>query len=407
MLTLIVYVFSLGYLLIALEGVTRINKTAVALVMCVTCWALFAAGYLPLYGSEGFHQATCQHLGNAGSTVFFLLGAMGVVDIIAQKDGFRPVVRLLYTRHRRTLVWRVGVVTFLLSAVLDNLTTCLIMITLLRSLVASRRERLPFVALTVIAANAGGAFSPIGDVTSIMLWDGGYVTAPSIVRHTILPSAMACLVPMCLISWKVGGRPLNEPSLVSYAPERGLGYFLAGVGGLCAVPVFHQLTGLPPFLGMLGLLGVMLAVGRVTPRLDLTTLLFFLGILMAVAVLAETGLLAHVGLWLNYYIGSSQSMAAIIGLVSAFIDNVPLVASAMRMYGIDPAGGAYGVDGSFWLQLAYSAGIGGSLLAVGSAAGVAAMGMEGMTFGWYLRHITPIAFLGFAAGFATLCLMGC
>ena len=420
---LIIAVFVLGYLSIALEGVTRINKAAVALLMCVVCWGLYAIGhYAP--SSEVLNESVLRNLGETGTTLFFLMGAMAVVEIVDRYQGFSFVQKLLRSKSKKALLWKIGFMTFLLSAVLDNLTTSIVMVMIMRKLVAERTDRLWLASIIVIAANAGGAFSPIGDVTTIMLWNGGMITGGGVISHVIVPSLMAFLVPMAIVHTRLKGElvPLDaqltqdeEEEYTITAFQRDV-VFVLGVGGLCSVPVFHSLTGLPPFVGILSVFGLLwfiteimyfrkdpqeespMRVTRLLPKIDLATIFFFLGNLMTVAVLAEEGVLADLGGWLQHTIGNSYLVTGIIGVVSSIVDNVPLVACAMKMYPICQAGADFCVDGQFWQLLSFCAGTGGSMLIIGSAAGVVVMGLEKISFGWYLKRITPIAFAGYLCG---------
>ena len=320
--------------------------------------------------------------------------------------------------------------TLILSAVLDNLTTSIVMIMILRKLVSDHRDRIWYASMVIIAANAGGAFSPIGDVTTIMIWNGGMITASGVIREIFIPSLLAFVVPAFLVQRRlrgplpqpIGDQPEKEVSTVT-TWQRNLIFFI-GVGGLCSVPVYHNLTDLPAFMGILLVLGMLWFVtevinwkkgehdatakriSRLLSRIDMTTILFFLGILMSVAVLSETGVLRTVGAWLEETVGNCYFVTGAIGVLSSVVDNVPLVAGAMKMYSIptaemilaDPALSQYAVDGVFWQLLSYCAGVGGSMLIIGSAAGVVVMGLENISFGWYMRHISPLAFAGYICG---------
>ena len=425
---LIVTVFVVGYLCIALESVTRVNKAAIALLMCVLCWTLLMLGpgaYYPevAAGSVVHHIAEVieHHLGDAAGTLFFLMGAMTIVEIVDSNGGFNFVRDTLKTRSKRKLMWRVAFMTFFLSAILDNLTTSIVMIMVLRKLVQSREDRLIYAALVVISANSGGAFSPIGDVTTIMLWIKGVITTQGVLTEIFIPSLVSMLVPAFILSLSLKGKFDKEQNLpkadVSQftKTQRDIIFWL-GVGGLCFVPVFKTLTHLPPFMGILLVLGVLWTVTEIfhyntaeddtmakrvsdlLSKIDLSTIMFFLGILMAVAVLQEVGVLTALGESLNEaFSGNYYLINGIIGVLSSIVDNVPLVAGCMGMYPVAPDG-AMAVDGIFWQLLAYCAGVGGSMLIIGSAAGVVVMGLEKITFGWYMKKITWIAFLGYLAG---------
>jgi len=424
----IVALFVAGYLCIALESFTKINKAAIALLMCVGCWTLLMAGPAAYYpevaeGSIVHHIAEVieHHLGDAGGTLFFLMGAMTIVEIVDSNGGFNFVRDTIKTRSKRKLLWRVAFITFFLSAILDNLTTSIVMIMVLRKLVQSREERLIYAALVVIAANSGGAFSPIGDVTTIMLWIKGVITTQGVLTEIFIPSLVSMIIPAFIMQYTLEGKFSKEQNLPKAEvsqftkTQRDIIFWL-GVGGLVFVPIFKTLTHLPPFMGILLVLGVLWTVTEIfhhntseddtmakrvsdlLSRIDLSTIMFFLGILMAVAVLQEVGVLTMLGEGLNEaFAGNYYLINGIIGVLSSIVDNVPLVAGCMGMYPV-AADGAMAVDGIFWQLLAYCAGVGGSMLIIGSAAGVVVMGLEKITFGWYMKKITWIAFVGYLAG---------
>lgn len=422
MVTAIVAFFIVGYLCIALESVIKVNKAATAIIMCVGCWVMYSLGGLCPEGASLEHIIG-KNLGEAGTTLFFLLGAMTIVEVVDRHGGFNPVRKLLQTHSKRALLWKMSILTAFLSAVLDNLTTSIVMVMLLRKLIYDRDARLIYASMIIIAANSGGAFSPIGDVTTIMLWNGGFITALGVITEIFLPSMVSFLIPCFILQYQlhgeVGGAQENEEAVRQTAlgrPQR-TAIFCLGVGGLCCVPAFHMATELPPFLGILCVLGILWAVTeifyrkhpedddkamRVThllPRVDLSTILFFLGILMAVSVLAEVGVLAALGEWLDKTIGNHYLVTGTIGVLSAIVDNVPLVAGSMQMYPIAEMGDM-AQDGIFWQLLAYCAGVGGSMLIIGSAAGVMVMGLEKITFGWYMKKISWVAAVGYVAGIA-------
>jgi Na+/H+ antiporter NhaD/arsenite permease-like protein len=425
---MIVIVFCIGYLCIALESVTRVNKAAVALLMCVGCWTLLMlapGAYYPEVADEGVLHHIAEviehHLGDAGGTLFFLMGAMTIVEIVDSNGGFNFVRDTIKTRSKRKLMWRVAFMTFFLSAILDNLTTSIVMIMVLRKLVQAREDRLIYAALVVISANSGGAFSPIGDVTTIMLWIKGVITTQGVLTEIFLPSLVSMIVPAAILSLSLKGKFDKEQNLPKadvsqFTKAQRDVIFWLGVGGLCFVPVFKTLTHLPPFMGILLVLGLLWTVTEIfhyntaeddtmakrvsdlLSRIDLSTIMFFLGILMAVAVLQEVGVLTALGQGLNEtFSGNYYVINGIIGVLSSIVDNVPLVAGCMGMYPV-AAEGAMAVDGIFWQLLAYCAGVGGSMLIIGSAAGVVVMGLEKITFGWYMKKITWIAFVGYLAG---------
>ncbi|MBO5427787.1 MAG: sodium:proton antiporter NhaD [Paludibacteraceae bacterium] len=428
----IVIVFCIGYFFIAIESVTKINKAAVALLMLVLTWSLFMIApdsYLP--AAVGDHVASAvsevieRHLGSTSTTLFFLMGAMTIVELVDQNGGFNFVRNMIQTRSKRSLLWRIAFMTFCLSAILDNLTTSIVMIMILRKLVSERNDRIIYASLVVIAANSGGAFSPIGDVTTIMLWNKGVITAAGVILKLLVPSLVSMVIPAYLLSLSLKGELAFTGKMAQTVRtdeltemQRKIIFFL-GVGGLMFVPIFKSITHLPPFVGILLVLGVLWTVTelfyahlkepeekgamqkRVTQmltRIDMSTILFFLGILMAVACLETIGVLTRMGEGLNtLFDGNHYLVTGIIGMLSSIIDNVPLVAGCMGMYSVAPVGDM-AVDGVFWQLLAYCAGVGGSMLIVGSAAGVVVMGLEKITFGWYMKRISWIAFVGYIAG---------
>ena len=415
MTTLIIVVFLLGYLNIAMESVSKINKAAFAILMCVICWVLYAIGD---YAGGNLTEVLERNLGEAGTTLFFLMGAMTIVELVDQHGGFNFVRETLMSKSKRSLMWKMGFMTAFLSAVLDNLTTTIVMLMILRKLVSDHNDRIIFASLVVIAANSGGAFSPIGDVTTIMLWNGKMITALGVIKEIFIPSMVSFIIPAAILQYQLKGelKPTGIAAKVEQQQENNRFQrrmvFLFGVGGLCSVPVFHSLTGLPPFMGILLVLCVLWLITdifyrqkesstkRVTAmlsRIDMSTIMFFLGILMAVSVLAEIGVLAAVGEWLDKNVGNHYLVTGAIGILSSIVDNVPLVAGAMKMYPIAPTGDM-AVDGVFWQLLAYCAGVGGSMLIIGSAAGVVAMGIEKITFGWYMKKISWVALIGYLGG---------
>jgi len=425
---LIIALFVLGYLCIALESVLEINKAAIALLMCVGCWTLLMVGVQGFFpevaDGVGYVSSRIQHhLGDAGETLFFLMGAMTIVEIVDSNGGFNFVRDAIKTRSKRKLMWRVAFMTFFLSAILDNLTTSIVMIMVLRKLVRSREERLIYAGLIIIAANSGGAFSPIGDVTTIMLWIKGVITTQGVLTEIFIPSLVSMVIPALILSLSLKGKFEKEQNLKvnevsAFTKNQRKMIFCLGVGGLIFVPIFKTLTHLPPFMGILLVLGVLWTATEVFHRMqqtsesdtmakrvsdllskiDLSTIMFFLGILMAVAVLQEIGILTAMGEGLNEaFAGNYYLINGIIGVLSSIVDNVPLVAGCMGMYPVATEG-AMAIDGIFWQLLAYCAGVGGSMLIIGSAAGVVVMGLEKISFGWYLKKMTWIAFVGYLAG---------
>lgn len=431
----IIVAFCVGYLFIALESVTKVNKAATALLMFAVCWTLLMfspESYFPnLTGQELINTVSSaieHHLGSTSTTLFFLMGAMTIVEIVDQNGGFNWVRSALQTRSKRALLWRIAFMTFILSAILDNLTTSIVMIMILRKLVQDHKDRLVYASLVIIAANSGGAFSPIGDVTTIMLWNKGVITAVGVISEIIVPSIISMVVPAFIMQYMLKGElqikeeTANEDSTATVghlSDSQRKSVFFIGVGGLMFVPVFKTITHLPPFVGILLVLSILWTVTevfyynlphesdkegtgkRVTNLLrniDMSTILFFLGILMAVACLEQIGVLTTLGKGLNVAFDNNHYVVTgIIGVLSSIVDNVPLVAGCMGMYPVEAAGDM-AIDGIFWQLLAYCAGVGGSMLIIGSAAGVVVMGLEKITFGWYMKHITWIAFVGYIAG---------
>ncbi|MDX1955132.1 MAG: sodium:proton antiporter NhaD [Chitinophagaceae bacterium] len=418
MAMLITVLFILGYAAIVLEHNIHINKAASALVTAVVCWGVFA---LATEDKEWVAESLTEHLGDVSGILFFLLGAMVIVELIDAHDGFELITERIRTTNKRKLVWVVGLFAFFLSAVLDNLTTTIVMVSLLRKIVPGHRDRLLFAGLIVIAANAGGAWSPIGDVTTTMLWIGGQVSAGNIILKTFLPSLVSFLVPALVISARMKGNldiPAPKPLPAGSTALQRNGVFFLGVAVLLFVPVFKMITHLPPFMGILFGLGLMwivtemihsgkdeadkdvLSVNYALRKVDSPSILFFLGILLAVATLQSTGVLQQTAAWMDEKVGDIRLITLLIGLLSAVVDNVPLVAAAQGMYGLEQ----FPKDHFFWEFLAYCAGTGGSCLIIGSAAGVAAMGMERIDFFWYLRNISWLALIGYLAGAAAFLL---
>lgn len=431
----IIVAFCVGYLFIALESVTKVNKAAIALLMFAVCWTLLMfspESYFPnLTGQELINTVSSaieHHLGSTSTTLFFLMGAMTIVEIVDQNGGFNWVRSALQTRSKRALLWRIAFMTFVLSAILDNLTTSIVMVMILRKLIQDHKDRLVYASLVIIAANSGGAFSPIGDVTTIMLWNKGVITAAGVISEIIVPSIISMVVPAFIMQYMLKGElqikeeTTNNDSTVAadhLSDSQRKSVFFIGVGGLMMVPVFKAITHLPPFVGILLVLSILWTVTevfyynlphesdkegtgkRVTNLLrniDMSTILFFLGILMAVACLEQIGVLTTLGKGLNVAFNNNHYIVTgIIGVLSSIVDNVPLVAGSMGMYPVEAAGDM-AIDGIFWQLLAYCAGVGGSMLIIGSAAGVVVMGLEKITFGWYMKHITWIAFVGYIAG---------
>lgn len=409
----IVAIFVVGYLFITLEHAFHINKAATALLIGVLCWTVYAT---QLADTHLVNEQLTHHLSEIAAILFFLLGAMTIVEIIDLHDGFEIIVSKIKTDSSRKLMWILGILAFVLSGILDNLTTTIVLVSLLRKLVPDKNERMFYAGLVIIAANAGGAFTPIGDVTTTMLWIGGQVTTENIVQKLFLPSVACLLFPLLYLTYKTKGkimRPLEQPEhkpLDSTPFERKL-VLILGVAALVFVPIFKYLTHLPPYMGMLLGLGALwvaielvhhkkaeeqkskFSVLMALKKVDSSTVLFFLGILLSIGAMQSAGQLALMADFLDHQIGNFYAINFVIGLLSAIVDNVPLVAAMMRMYGVE-----YPVDHAFWEFLAYCAGTGGSVLIIGSAAGVAVMGMEKINFFWYLKKISALALIGYIAG---------
>lgn len=415
MLSALVLIFVLAYAAIALEHPLRINKSASALIGAGLLWTLYAI-------TNGDPHEVNTQLGESltatAQIVFFLMGAMTIVEVVDAHNGFEVITRRIRTTRLSSLMWLVGFVTFFLSAILDNLTTTIVMISLMRKLLANREDRLFFAGIIVIAANSGGAWSPIGDVTTTMLWIGGQITPLAIIRSVFLPSLVSLIVPLGITAYALRHRELiaKKPQASDHGRhtsefESRL-MFALGLGILVAVPVFKTVTHLPPFLGILFGLGLLWLVGdlihrhkedefrqpltlvHALSRIDLSSLVFFIGILLAVATLEHTHILSALAQWLGECVGRDDLIVLLIGIASAIVDNVPLVAASMGMYSLAD----YPPNHFLWEFLAYCAGTGGSLLIIGSAAGVAAMGLEKIHFFWYVRKISGLALIGYLAG---------
>jgi Na+/H+ antiporter NhaD/arsenite permease-like protein len=411
---LLTILFMLGYAAIVLEHPLKLNKSASALITGVVCWTvLILMGEAHLINEELLHQ-----MGELSGILFFLLGAMTIVELIDAHDGFEVITSRISTTSKRKLFVVIGITAFFLSAALDNLTTAIVMMSLLRKLIADEEDRRYFAGLVIIAANAGGAWSPIGDVTTTMLWVGGQVTSANIMLKLIVPSLVCLAVPMLLMLLRLKGqiiRPELPAEALRTAPSTNaerLTVFLTGVGVLLFVPVFKSVTHLPPFMGILFGLGVLwlvteiihkrkndeekttFSVARALQRVDTPSVLFFLGILLAIGALQTAGLLTGLAQAMDTAIGNIDLITMSIGLASAVVDNVPLVAAAQGMYPLS----TFETDNYFWEFLAYCAGTGGSILIIGSAAGVAVMGLERIDFFWYVRRISLPALAGYIAG---------
>ena len=408
-------IFVVAYAAIAFEHPLKINKAASALMGAGLLWTVYAI-------SNGNAQSVSEQLGESlmstAQIIFFLMGAMTIVEVVDAHNGFEVITARIKTSRLTTLMWLVGLVTFFLSAILDNLTTTIVMISLMRKLLDDHDDRLFFAGIIVIAANSGGAWSPIGDVTTTMLWIGGQITSMAIIQGVLLPAVVSLLVPLGITAYRLRGRRVVAPSrtenghsLNTTVFERNLMFFL-GLGVLVAVPAFKSATHLPPFIGILFGLGILWLVGDLVhrhkedgtkqhltlvhalSRIDMSSIVFFIGILLSVATLEHAHILTSLAKWLDETIGRQDVIVMIIGLASAVVDNVPLVAASMGMYSLTQ----YPPDHFLWEFLAYCAGTGGSILIIGSAAGVAAMGIEKIHFFWYVRKISGLALLGYLTG---------
>jgi Na+/H+ antiporter NhaD/arsenite permease-like protein len=410
----IIAIFVLAYAAIALESPLGINKSASALIGAGLLWTVYAV----LSGDQALiDKQLDESVSSTAQIVFFLIGAMTIVEVIDAHNGFEVITSLIRTRKQATLMWLTGFVTFFLSAILDNLTTTIVMISLMRKLLAVPGDRLFFAAMIVIAANAGGAWSAIGDVTTTMLWIGGQISPLAIIKGVFLASMINLIVPLLVVSYRLKGREIVAPELQeseisqTSAFERYLTFYL-GLGILVMVPVFKALTNLPPFMGILFGLGILWTVGELVhrgkhddekrhltlvhalTRIDMSSIVFFVGILLAVAALEHTHILDLLARWLDAKVGRLDVIVILLGLLSAVVDNVPLVAASMGMYSLSH----FPTDSFLWEFVAYCAGTGGSILIIGSAAGVAAMGMEKIEFFWYVRRISGLALLGYFGG---------
>ncbi len=416
MLIAVSILFCIAYALIAMENFIKINKAAIAVIAGVLFWVLLVANGHSAEIKTRFLEQTADIAG----ILFFLMGAMTIVEIIDLHQGFSVITALLSKGSKRRLLWLVGLVGFFLSAVLDNLTTTIVMVSVLSKILPKRNDLLLFTGVVVIAVNAGGAWSPIGDVTTTMLWIGGQITALSLIAKSFAPSIACTLVALVWVSVAMGEKggerlePGEKITIDKNEKRHGAKVFFIGAGGLLFVPVFKMATGLPPYAGMMFVLGSVWlciellhrsenddyrqsrSVASALERIDLQSILFFLGILLCVGALQTVGALPNLAAWLTKRFSNVDSIVMSIGLLSSIVDNVPLVAASMKMYPLTQ----FGTNHHFWSFLAYCAGTGGSILVIGSAAGVAAMGMTKMDFIWFLRKISPMALVGYFAGCA-------
>ncbi len=438
MITIMIVLFVLGYIGIASEHIFHVNKATFALIMCGVLWAIYAmCGH-----DSNLSEDMILHLGDTCEIVVFLIGAMTIVELIDRYGGFNIVVRRIHARSKRGLMWVFAFVAFFLSAILDNMTTTIIMVMMLRRMLKNQKERWMFASVIVLAANAGGAWSPIGDITTIMLWMKNYVSSINLIVNLIIPSLISVVIPTWIATRFIAAGPIeelnNEDQRVGYVLSEhhhglSVAILILGVAGLLFVPVFKAITHLPPYMGILISLGILWfitelivrhyhldgkidgRISQVVKHIDMSTILFFLGILMAVGALSQAGILTSLASWLNDTFENAYIINGIIGVLSSIVDNVPLVAACMDMYHVttpetiamaaDPAYAQIFVeDGLFWHLLTFCAGVGGSLLIIGSAAGVVAMGIEKISFTWYLKRITLLALVGYIAGMAVIAL---
>lgn len=436
MIITMILIFVFGYLCIALEHKLRIDKAAIALLMCGALWTV-----LSLLGNDAqIGTQLIEQLGDTSEILFFLIGAMTIVELIDRHGGFHVITDHIKTRNKRKLLWLLSIIAFFMSAVLDNMTTTIIMIMLLRRVIGDQKERWIFASVIVIAANSGGAWSPIGDITTIMLWMKNYVSSVDLILNLLIPSLVSVVIPTWIASHYVKNEPVEQLNtqdqrigyeMSSHHRNLSILILICGVAGLLFVPIFKSTTHLPPYMGILISLGGLWLltelivrhyhldgkiegrISQVVRHIDMSTILFFLGILLSVGALQQAGILNYLAHWLNDNIHEPYTINGIIGILSSIVDNVPLVAACMNMYPVmtdamvaasaDPSYAALFVeDGLFWHLLTFCAGVGGSLLIIGSAAGVVAMGIEKIPFLWYAKRITWLAFLGYVAGIAVI-----
>lgn len=411
---LISIIFIIGYAAIAFEHPIKINKTASALLVGTICWTVYAMSGTE---SHAIQEKLSHHLSSIAEILFFLLGAMTIVELIDAHQGFKIITDQISSKKSVTLLWTIGLLAFFLSSVLDNLTTAIVMVSLLRKIVSDTDQRKFFAGIVIIAANAGGAWSPIGDVTTTMLWIGGQITPLHIMRSLFIPSLVSLVIPLIYLSFKMSGQVIEnqvmeEKYIIDTTAKERNTMFFVGLGTLLFVPIFKTVTHLPPYMGMMLGLGIVWVVGEILhskkdeedrqaftashalSKIDSSSILFFLGILLAIGCLESTGLLQSLAMSMNDTIGNQDLIILLIGLASAIVDNVPLVAATMGMYELS----SFPTDHKMWDFLAYCAGTGGSILIIGSAAGVAVMGMEKIDFIWYLKRISLLALLGYFVG---------
>jgi Na+/H+ antiporter NhaD/arsenite permease-like protein len=412
---MLIGIFIIGYLLIALEEFTHINKSAIALITGVACWTVL---YLT-QSSEHLGHELINHLGEVSGILFFLIGAMTIVELIDAHDGFDIIVNSIKTKSKKMLALVIVLLSFFLSAILDNLTTTIVIISILSKIIQNPKEKIIYASLIVVSANAGGVWSPIGDVTTTMLWMGNQITTATIIKSTFLASLLSVIIPFLALSFQLKGDiPVIQPESIASNQQSTYRtmFFIAGISALLFVPVFKSITGLPPFMGMLLAMGIiwllselidkrkdeeqrqLTSINHVLKKIDTPSILFFLGILLAVSALSTAGHLNTFSNILSGYTKSLSNIAMILGISSAVVDNVPLMAAAQNMYELT----SFPTDHPLWLMLAFTTGTGGSLLIIGSAAGVAAMGITKINFGWYLKNVSFWVLLGYLSGWLLL-----
>lgn len=405
-------IFLIAYLAIIFEHQININKSATALMTAVICWILISVWFFPDVNSS-LTQLNA-HLADISQILIFLIGAMTIVELINVYDGFRLISRFITTKDKRVLLWVISIITFFLSALLDNMTTSIVMVLLLRRFINNKQERFIFAGMVIIAANSGGAWSPIGDVTTTMLWISNRVSSGNLILETFFPSLVSMLVPLLFLSRLIPKEPMISEGILPdrKIPENGSRrVFILGISALIFVPILRELTGLPPYMGIIFGLGIMwmltdqihhqrhyLKVPHVLTKIDISSVLFFLGILLIVSALETVGLLGKLAQWMDIHINNKDIILGSLGIISSVVDNVPLTAAVMGMY--DP--GQFPMDSRIWEMSAYCLGTGGSLFIIGSAAGIVVMGMENIKFTTYFRKITLPAFAGYICGLLIL-----
>ncbi len=415
---LLVFVFIVGYILIAVEHTIHLNKTATALITGVLCWVIYI---LNTQNKDLVSSELAHHLASISEILFFLLGAMTIVELIDAHQGFKIITDKITSKNKVQLLWTISIITFFLSAALDNLTTAIVMVSVVRKLIKDKETRMFFAGIIIIAANSGGAWSPIGDVTTTMLWIGGQVSALAIIKSLILPSLISLIVPLLFLTFRLKGEVQSPSTSIatykddSLSKKDSLMMLIVGFAMLLFVPIFKTITHLPPYMGVLLGLGVVWVVSEIIhhgrdeeyrkpysvahalSKIDTSSILFFLGILLSIAALESTHFLSSLAEWMNKSIANQDIIVIVIGLFSAIIDNVPLVAASMGMYDL----AHFPMDSKLWEFLAYCAGTGGSILIIGSAPGVAVMGMEKIDFMWFFKKFSLLALIGYFAGIIT------